>query len=147
MFHRAKFTKGGSIKPSVSSFFGLEGDHVRRYLWVSDFARDKSVIDVSCGRGYGIVITLRCHCKSNGLGPFALYNTAMLDKADYLDERYTNGFEDFDLRNSLSFFHCKTTYFLHLISPALSKAANTWQGSLSNGDDKMDTMHERIRSF
>ena len=49
----SKLSKGGSIKPSVSSFFDLEGDHVRRYLWVSDFARAKSVIDVGCGHGYG----------------------------------------------------------------------------------------------
>lgn len=45
-------THGGAIRPK-GSFLDLEGDHVRRYLWVSDFCKDKDVIDIGCGYGYG----------------------------------------------------------------------------------------------
>ena len=45
-------TKGGAIRPK-GSFYELEGDHVKRYLWVADFVRGKSVLDAGCGFGYG----------------------------------------------------------------------------------------------
>ena len=45
-------TWGGSIRPH-GSFFDLEGDHVRRYLWASQFLRSLKVLDVGCGYGYG----------------------------------------------------------------------------------------------
>lgn len=45
-------TKGGSILPR-GGFFSLPGDHVRRYMWVSEFVRDRVVLDVGCGHGYG----------------------------------------------------------------------------------------------
>jgi len=38
-------------------------------------------------------------------GCFALYNVALLEKTGCLDERYTNGFEDFDLMYRLSVVH------------------------------------------
>jgi len=49
----SKLSKGGSIVPSGTSFYALRGDHVRRYLWASEFVKDRCVIDVGCGHGYG----------------------------------------------------------------------------------------------
>ncbi len=45
-------TAGGSITPR-RSFFDLQGDHVQRYVWASQFAKLVDVIDVGCGHGYG----------------------------------------------------------------------------------------------
>jgi SAM-dependent methyltransferase len=45
-------TYGGSLVPK-NSFFELLGDHVRRYLWVSDFVKERTVLDIGCGHGYG----------------------------------------------------------------------------------------------
>jgi SAM-dependent methyltransferase len=49
----SRLSKGGSLKLSESSFYDIEGDHVKRYIWVSQFVDNKVVLDVGCGPGYG----------------------------------------------------------------------------------------------
>jgi SAM-dependent methyltransferase len=44
--------RGGSATPR-GSFFDFAGDHVQRYVWVSNLVRGLKVIDVGCGHGYG----------------------------------------------------------------------------------------------
>ena len=45
-------TQGGSVKPK-GTFFELEGDHVRRYVWAEKFIGGMKVLDAGCGHGYG----------------------------------------------------------------------------------------------
>lgn len=45
-------THGGSIKPQ-GDFYELEGDRVRRYVWVSNLVKGMDVLDAGCGFGYG----------------------------------------------------------------------------------------------
>ncbi len=45
-------TQGGSVKPK-GTFYELEGDHVRRYVWAEKFIGGMKVLDAGCGHGYG----------------------------------------------------------------------------------------------
>lgn len=48
----SRMTRGGSFIPK-GRFFDLAGDHVQRYLWVSELMRGHKVLDAGCGHGYG----------------------------------------------------------------------------------------------
>jgi SAM-dependent methyltransferase len=47
-------TFGGAIKPSSSSFYNLEGEHVAKYVWAAGYlTKEMALLDIGCGYGYG----------------------------------------------------------------------------------------------
>lgn len=53
--------EAGDIERIAPGYFGslLEAEHVARYRWAARMVQDRSVLDVACGTGYGVVILRR----------------------------------------------------------------------------------------
>ncbi len=74
-------TAGGSIRPK-GAFKDLPGDHVLRYLWVSQFAQHKTVLDAGCGHGYG------SYYLSDGIARSVLAIDNDVDAIEFASQNY-----------------------------------------------------------
>ncbi len=87
---KSLITKGGSLRPK-SGFWSLPQDHLERYIWASQFVKDKTVLDAGCGFGYG------SSYLSNGLARSVIGIDSDKDAIDFATRNYHHPGLDFRL--------------------------------------------------